>query len=155
NRENEPLLMKELIAGYWSYMYPRLPEVEVNKLRLALRPAKEMYAEIPTAKFGPVQFKAIRQKMIDAGNSINYIGHNLSAVKRMIAWGVENEMIPGEVHHRLQAVARLDAVRDGVKPEKEIEPVSDEHIEAILPHVGPPIRAMLMLQRCTGMRPGE
>jgi integrase len=155
NREGEPLLMKELIGGYWAFRTPRLPKVEVDKLRVALRPVREMYAELPAAKFGPVQFKAIRQRMIDAGDSINYIKTRLWTIKKMIAWGVENEMLPGDAHHKLQAVTRLDVARDGVKPEKIIQPVSDEHIEAILPHVGPPIRAMIQLQRCSGMRPSE
>jgi integrase len=102
-----------------------------------------------------MRFKAIRQRMIDAGNSINYIKAQLGVIKKMVAWAVESELIPGEVLHRLQAVAPPDVVRDGIKPEKIIEPVSDEHIQAILPHVNPTIRAMLELQRCSGMRPGE
>jgi integrase len=149
------LLMKEVVLGYWSDRTPRLPKEEIDKLRLALRWVRELYGELPAVDFTPMRFKAIRQKMIDAGNSINYIKAQLGVIKKMIAWAVESELIPGEVLHRLQAVAPPDVVRDGIKPEKIIEPVSDEHIQAILPHVGPSIRAMLELQRATGMRPGE
>jgi integrase len=153
--EGEPLLMKEVVLGYWAYRTPRLPQVEIDKLRLALRWVRELYGELPAVDFTPMRFKAIRQRMIDAGNSINYIKTQLWTIKKMIAWAVESELIPGEVLHRLQSVAPPDVVADGIKPEKIIEPVSDEHIQAVLPHVGPPIRAMLELQRCSGMRPGE
>jgi integrase len=149
------LLMKEVVLGYWSDRTPRLPQVEIDKLRLALRWVRELYGELPAVEFTPMRFKAIRQRMIDTGNSINYIKAQLGVIKKMIAWAVENELIPGEVLHRIQAVAPPDVVADGIKPEKIIEPVSDEHLRAVLPHVGPPIRAMIELQRCTGMRPGE
>jgi integrase len=42
-----------------------------------------------------------------------------------------------------------------VKASTKVKPVSEEHIQAILPHVSPTIRAMIELQTLTGARPGE
>jgi hypothetical protein len=42
-----------------------------------------------------------------------------------------------------------------VKPQKKVKPAPEEHIDAILPHLTPSVRAMVEVQRLTGMRPGE
>jgi hypothetical protein len=36
-----------------------------------------------------------------------------------------------------------------------MRPVPDEHVEAVLPLLTPPVRAMVQVQRLSGMRPGE
>ena len=43
----------------------------------------------------------------------------------------------------------------GVKAPREVKPVPEEVVRAVLPFVRPQIRAMLELQLCSGMRPGE
>jgi integrase len=154
-REDEPLLVKELIAGFWSDRSASLPEVERDKLRRALKPVRELFGDTKAADFGPVRFKAVRQKMVDDGLGIGTICGRLSAIRRMVAWGVENELLPGDALYKLQAVAGLRAGRDGVKPPKKVLPAADGDIDAILPYLSPTVRTMVELQRLTGMRPGE
>jgi integrase len=146
--------MKELIAGYHSYLVGTQPEID-DKIRLALKAVRELYGETPAAKFGPVAFKAIRLKMVESGLSITTIRDRMGVIRRMVAWGVENELLPADALQRIKAVSGLRAGRDGVKASRKVKPVAEEHIEAILPHVSPTIRAMIELQRLTGMRPGE
>jgi integrase len=147
--------MKELILGYYGHVVATMPDVEVDKVRTAMRPVREMYGETPAAKFGPVAFQAVRRKLIDDGLSISTIRDRMGIIKRMIGWGVANEMLSGDALHRLQAVPKLKTGRDGVKPSRKVKPVPDEHVEAILPHLQPTVRAMVELQRLTGMRPNE
>jgi integrase len=64
-------------------------------------------------------------------------------------------MCRGDAKHRLEAVEPLRDHHNGIKPPKKVLPVSDEDIQAVLPHVTPTIRAMIELQARTGMRPGE
>lgn len=149
------LLMKELIAGYYGHCVATLHELEVSKVELAVRPVREMYGDIPAAKFGPVAFQAVRQKMIDDSLGINTIRQRLGIIKRMVAWGVANEMLPGDAHYKLQAVSRLKSGQNGVKPAKKVKPAPPEDIEAILPVLNPVVRAMVQLQVLTGARPGE
>ena len=49
----------------------------------------------------------------------------------------------------------LKAERSDATAEPDVLPVVDKHVDAVLPHVSPQIRAMVELQRFTGMRPGE
>jgi integrase len=146
--------VKELVLGYHANLVGTLPAID-DKIRLALRAARELYGETPAAKFGPAAFKAIRLKMIESGLSITTIRDRMGVIRRMVAWGVENEMLPADALQRIQAVAGLRTGRDGVKPSRRVKPVSEADIQAILPHVSPTIRAMVELQALTGMRPGE
>jgi integrase len=125
------------------------------KVKLALKPVREMYGETNASAFGPIAFKAIRAKLVDAGLSITTIRDRMGIIRRMVGWGVEAELLPGDALHRLQAVAPLKASRDKVKPAKKVKPAPEEHIKAILPHLNPTVRAMVEIQALTGMRPGE
>ena len=149
------LLVKELALGFYGHTVATMPDVEVEKVKLALKPVRELYGDTPASKFGPVAFKAVRSKLIDAKLSISTIRDRMGTIKRMIAWGVENEMIPGDALHRLEAVSPLKAGRDGVKASKKIKPAPAEHVEAVLLHVNATIRAMIELQTFTGAGPGE
>jgi integrase len=148
------LLLKELILGYHSYLAPTLPEVEVDKLARALKPVRELFGNTKAAEFGPVRYKGVRAKMVDGGLCISTIKQRLGVIRRMIAWGVENEMLPGDALHKLEAVAPLKAGRDAKAPRKVL-PVPDGDIDAILPYLTATVRTMVELQRLTGMRPGE
>ena len=55
----------------------------------------------------------------------------------------------------LQAVAALRAGRTEARETGPVRPVSEECVNAILPHVTPQVRAMIELQQLTGMRPNE
>jgi hypothetical protein len=66
------LLVKELILGYHSHLAETSPDL-VDKVVQALRAVREMYGETEAAKFGPVAFKAIRLKMMEADLAITTI----------------------------------------------------------------------------------
>jgi integrase len=152
--EADAMLVKELILGYYGHLAPTLPEVEVDKLRRALKPVRELFGETRAAEFGPVRFKAVRAKLVADDLCTSTINQRLATVRRMIAWGVENEMLPGDALHKLEAVAPLKAGRDAKAP-KKVLPVSDADIDAVLPYLTPTVRTIVQLQRLTGMRPGE
>jgi integrase len=69
--------------------------------------------------------------------------------------GVENELVPPQVLHGLQAVAALRKGRTTAPESKPVKPVPDEHVDPILPLVARQVAAMIRLQRLAGMRPGE
>src|SRR5205823_992466 len=108
------------------------------------------------------------------------INQRIARIIRAFKFGVENEMIPADVHHALKAVPGLKRGRSAAKKSKSVKPVPDEHIEATLPywprqaggsggenpdpcrHIEATlpywprqVRAMIQLQRLTGMRNGE
>jgi integrase len=149
------MLVKELILGYYGHAVATRQEGEAEKIKAALRPVRDLYGETLAAKFGPVAFKAIRLRLIESGLCISTIRQRMCLIRRMVAWGVENEFLPSDSLERIKAVQGLRAGRDGVKPSRKVKPAPQSDIESLLPHLNPTIRAMVELQALTGMRPCE
>jgi integrase len=76
-------------------------------------------------------------------------------IKRMFKWGGAEEVIPAAVYHGLQAVEGLKKGRTAAREMRPIRPVAAEHVEAVLPLLTSPVRAMVQIQQLSGMRPGE
>jgi integrase len=73
----------------------------------------------------------------------------------IFGWGVENELVPETTWRALKAVKSLPQGYPGTFDNEEREPVSDDVIRRTLPFMPPTLRAMVIVQRLTGSRPGE
>ena len=106
------LAVSELMVAYWRhveayYVKDGMPTSEVETIRYALRPLRKLYGTTPAAEFGPAALKTVRQAMIEQGWCRGYINKQVIRVRRMFAWGVENELVPVAVHQALATVAGL------------------------------------------------
>jgi integrase len=161
--EDEPLTVNELIAAYVEghaskhYRKPTgEPTRQLQLVKLAMVPLRQLYGKAPAASFGPVALQAVRQRMIDKGTLCRLtINEHVSKVKRMFAWGVANEKIPSSVFHGLQAVKGLQAGRSEARDHPPVRPVPQAFIDATLPYCSPHVQAMIRVQLASGMRPGE
>jgi integrase len=193
------LTVNELILAYWRHAegYYRKngePTAQLHRVRLALRPVRELYGHTAAANFGPKALKAVREQMLQGpcghckgagrlpppkGKRLNrrsgnagpvcrrcrgagkrgwarkHINSCVGCVKRMFKWGVAEELIPPSVYQGLQAVEGLRKGRTAARETAPVRPVEEAHVEAVLPYLTRPVRAMVQLQQLTGMRPGE
>lgn len=155
------LQVVELIRAFWRHaqVYYRKADgsrsSEVKNFRDSLRPLKRLYANTPVAEFGPLKLKALREEMIRRGWCRTHINRQVARIKHVFKWGTENEMVPAEVFHALQAVGGLKAGRSEAKESKPVQPVPEDRVQAVLPYVSRQVRAMIELQLIAGMRPGE
>jgi integrase len=131
------------------------PTSQLERVRRSLKFVKELYGLKPATEFGPLALKAIRAKMVEAGWVRRHINHCIGCIKRCFKWAASEEIIPGSVPHALWSVEGLKRGRTTAKESKPVLPVEDAVVEATLPCLWPPVRAMVQLQRLTGMRPGE
>jgi hypothetical protein len=83
------------------------------------------------------------------------INHRIGRVVRMFKWGVSEELVPESVWRSLTTVRGLEKGRTDIRETEPIMPVAVEVVQATLPYLLPPVRAMAELQLSTGMRPGE
>jgi integrase len=154
------VLVKHAIAGYWRHaeVYYRKngkPTSELSVLKLAMRFLNELYGGVPAAEFGPLALKACREAMIGKGLCRTTINGYVSRIKQVFRWAVENELVPGNVHHALLAVRGLVRGRTLAKDREPVRPIDGGTMEAVLPHVARQVAAMIQLQWLTGMRPQE
>ena len=155
------LSVNELVLAYWRqhvgphYRKNGKPTSEVSCIGGALRFLKESYGLTAVSEFGPLRLKAVREKMIAAKITRRVVNGYVQRVRACFRWGVENELVPSSVFHGLQAVVGLKAGRSEARETDPVKPVPDAFVDAVLPFVRPQVKAMIELQRLTGMRPGE
>jgi integrase len=151
------LSVNELLLAYLRFAKECYapPSTELNHVKLSIRPLKALYGRAEAKAFGPLALKAVRDQMIAADLCRREINKRIGRIKRLFAWGVENEMIPPSVHHGLQAVKGLRAGRSRARESEPVKPVPDAFVDAVRPYVLPEIWAMIELQRLTAARPGE
>ena len=105
--------------------------------------------------FGPSKLKALRQRVVETGVVRTSAYKFAERIRRAFAWGVEEERCAVEFLQALQAIKGLRKGRTEAPEGKKVLPVPDAWVDAIRPHVGRRVWAMIELQRLTGMRPGE
>ena len=158
--ESHDFTVAELLLRYWNfaknyYRKDGKPTQEISALKTALRPLRELYGKQPARDFGPLSLEAVRRKMITSGWSRTGINRAVSRIRRVFKWGVSKELIPVSV---IQALATVDGLRKDrtEAPEgKPILPVEDEVVTATTEQLPETVGDMVLLQRLTGMRPGE
>ncbi|MGP0068794.1 MAG: tyrosine-type recombinase/integrase [Isosphaeraceae bacterium] len=150
----------ELILAYFRhvqayYVKDGQPTSEQDNIRQALRFIRQLYGTSPATEFGPMALKKVRQAMIDAGRSRKLINKDVNRIRQMFGWAVENELLPVAVSQALREVKGLRKGRSAARETAPVEPVSEEHMRAILPHLSPQVAAMIQLQHLCGARPQE
>lgn len=128
---------------------------EQSLIRSALRVLKDAYGLAPVSQFGPLALKVVRQRMVESKLCRRVVNKQIARVKGCFKWGTENELVPPSVFHGLQSVAGLKAGRSEARETDPVKPVPNAFVDAVLPFVSPQVKAMIELQRLTGMRPGE
>lgn len=143
--------------------YAKSPDVAPGKLgqyRRALRLLCDLYAETPAAEFGPRDLEAWRDDLCrrtrkdgSPAYSVTYVRELLAIVRRCWSWGVRRERVAPD---RLAALRTVPGPRPGqCRPAKVVHAADPAAVEAALPLLTPPVRAMVELQRLTGARPSE
>lgn len=124
-------------------------------IRIALRRLLKLYGELTAAEFSPQKLKLVREEFVRDGNCRSVVNANISRIRRMFRWAVENELTPVTTYQALAAVTGLRKGRSSAREPAPVLPVADAAVEAALPFLTAPVQAMVRLQRLTGCRPGE
>lgn len=85
------------------------------------------------------------------------INKQQAAVKRMLAWAAERDLMPESIWHALNSVRPLRRGEVGERPEhgKPRRAVTWAEVDRVAACCSPQVAAMLKLQALTSMRPGE
>jgi integrase len=154
--------VNELCARFWKHAQEYYPPDHEGKqaselvdFKYAIREFRGYAGDMLAREFGPLAFKALRERMIAKKWARPTINRQCGRVNRIIRWAVENELVPADRWEALRAVPGLSAGRTSAHEPEPIGPVDEEHYRAVLPTVTAQIRGLLELLKLTGMRPGE
>jgi integrase len=183
--DGAPLTVTELIARYWRfangyYVKDGRPTSETHAIKLALRFLRRLYGNTAACEFSPKKLKAVREamiaheitrkvkvtdeetgtvtvtrKVVRKGMARRCINKLVGRLKRLFAWGVEEELVPVAVHASLARVKGLKKGKSAARETARVRPVLEEHVQKVLAVVSPAVRAMIEVQRLTGCRPQD
>jgi integrase len=155
------ITVSELVLAYWKHArhyYGWLKEPRRGdkvSFKDALRVLRKLYGHTLAREFGPLALKTCRTRMISKDWARTYINSQVDRIRRMFRWAVEEELLPGCVYDNLAKVTSLRKGKCQARESAKVRPVSDETVDATLLFLQPVARAMVEIQRLTGMRPGE
>jgi integrase len=155
------LTVNELLLSYWRWAegYYRnehgQPGLELENVRAVLKPLRRLYGHTPAGTFGPLALRAIQEDLAKAGLSRGVVNARVNRVRRVFKWGVSYQLIPPAVYEGLRTVPGLQRGRCQAREAPPVQPAAAAHVNAALPFLPAPVRAMVQLQRLTGCRPGE
>lgn len=159
--DDQPLLLTTLLTRYMTFAkgYYRnregQPSSEIHALRVLVNGLADQYPDVLASEFGPLRLKAFRAHLVAKGNSRGYVNNQVYRIKRIFLWAVAEELLEPAVAQALQAVRGLRAGKCDAREGQRRTAVSEADFLATLPHVRPPVRAVLELLWWTGARPSE
>ncbi|QEG35163.1 tyrosine-type recombinase/integrase [Bythopirellula goksoeyrii] len=148
----------ELIADYLKFAkqyYGDTTRGTYQNMKRGMTPLKELYGRTEAAEFGVLQFKAIRQKLIDENLSRPYINERMRQIVAVFRWGASEGLIPAVVPQTLAIIPGLRKGRNGLREPAPVKPVDLAVVEQTLPFLSSVVSAMVKFQMHTGCRPGE
>ena len=151
----------ELAAQFWAHaqQYYRKPNGEptsaLHNFAAVLRHLKELYGRQRAADFGPLELKAVRERMIDTDWSRGVVNQGTGILRSIFKWAVDAGMVDVAVHTALSTVAPLKRGRCRARETEPRKPVPQAHVDAVRSHVSRQVQALIDLQLLTGARGGE
>jgi integrase len=155
------LTVNELLLRYWRWAEGHYQDAagnvsrELEGVALASRPLRQLYGHTPARDFGPLALRAVRAAMVKAGLCRGVVNNRVNRVRRVFKWAASFELVPPSVYEALRTVAGLQRGRSEAREADPVGPAREDHVNATLPHLPAPVRAMAELQLLTGMRAGE
>jgi integrase len=131
------------------------PTSEVGIFRQMLRRLRRLYGPTPAGAFDNLQLERFRDSLVHAGLARQRINKDIVRVRALFRWAAAKKLILASVPQSLSLVTGLKAGRTDARETDPVTPVPDELVAAVLPYLPRQVRAMVALQRATGMRPGE
>jgi len=157
----EVLSIDEIILAYLRHAqaYYRRDDgsqtTEYDEIKRSLAVLRKPFGPTAAVKFGPLNLEAVRERMIAAQWCRKLINKRIGRIRRMFRWAASRQLLPAETFGALRLLEGLKQGRTGARESNTIKPVGPPLVAATLPYLGRHLRAMVELQRHTGMRPGE
>ncbi len=158
---NDRPTINELILGYLKHVERHYrPNHGRNKEAGCVSDALDVvqacgFGREPADAFRPRDLKKVREAMIAKEWSRGYINHQSIRIKRMFAFAVEEDLVPGSVYHAMLEIKGLRKGTPGVREARKVKPVPVEHVKPVLKKAQAMLKAMLLFAWHTGARPGE
>ncbi len=124
-------------------------------VKAAFIPMVKLFRDTAIMDFGPKRFKEVREVFIARKMVRREINRRMHWIRNGVRWAVAEELIPGEVLHRLVAVDILRRDEAAVPEPTKVQPVDEDLVMKTIAHALPEVAAMARIQLLTAARSGE
>jgi len=100
-------------------------------------------------------FLFLQDKFVEHGVSRKYCNDLMKFVRAMLKWGTIRKLVPYQVYGEAKLISALKKGKTRAREKPDRKPVADGVVRRTLPFMSPTVRAMVQVQRLTGMRPSE
>lgn len=161
---DQGMTVAELIAEYWRWASSYYNKRYADPLKVVLRLLRRYFGHTPASAFGPKKLRMLRETMIHGDPtsdpprkpwSRRTINLAVGRIRHLFKWAASHELVPVSVYQSLCTVEPLRRGRSAARETEPVRPVPEELLQATLPHLSRPVRALVELQLLTGARPGE
>src|SRR5262245_2636227 len=149
--------LEGVIARFWDQHavdYYRGKQ-ELVSFRHALRPLRELFADLPAADFRAFHLQDAMKHMVGYGWCRATVNRMAVRIKTFAQWAETRGLLPAGTFAALRAVKGLAVGQYGVPESEGLLPVPEPDIEATLRCLGRVPRAAVELLLLTGARPAE
>jgi integrase len=156
--EGSSTTIAELAAAFLDHTKPITNKQNYNHYRIVAADfLLKLYGDkIPADNFKPRCLKLVRDEIILSRRFCRTMVNDYT--RRIVAlfeWGVSEELVLETTHRALKTIKALPEGYPDTFENPAREHVPDEVIKRTLPFMLPTLRAMVIVQRLTGCRPGE
>lgn len=174
----EQLVISQCLADYLTgakTYYGTAANSEYPKIVYAMRVVRALYATLPAADFGSMQYKACREKFASEPvvrtppkkkakskpstaprlRTRQYVNSQVKRILRFFKWLAAEGKIPAANFESMKLIAGLKAGKCKLPEAKRVLPVDDAVVVATIPHLPPIVADMVRFQRLVGCRPSE
>ncbi|MCW5769703.1 MAG: site-specific integrase [Phycisphaeraceae bacterium] len=149
---------------HWREVKDTVSSKRANAIKVTLRLLRELDGSTAMKDYGPNRLRLLRERMRsgDAESdpprepwSRRTTNERVRIVQAFFRWAVAREMVHESVARALEMVDPLKRRRGEADDRRPVLPVTQDLIDATLPHCSRQVRALIELQLLTGARPGE
>lgn len=116
---------------------------------------RELYAHTPTDQFLAPQLETVQAELVRLGLARSEVNRRTKWVRKMFRWGVRQGLVPAHIAAVLAEVEMLRPGQSAAPDRPPVRPADPAAVEATLPYLSAPLRAVVQLLRLTGARPSE
>ena len=132
-----------------------LPTSTAANAILDVRLFRELYGNAAVAELTHADMLQLRDALVRSGIARHTVNARLWRVKYMLAWALDEAIIPATVKAELTQVKGVKRGRSAAPERQPVRPVDDATVSATVEHMTPNTADMVRVHRLTGMRPCE
>jgi integrase len=130
-------------------------ESKYHEYAMVVSRVSDIYGKTAAEDFGPLQFKAIRKKLVDNDLSRNYVNVQMKRLVRIFKWAAGEGLISPTIPQTLSMIEGLRKGRTEARETEAVKPVAPDQVDAVLANLPPMVADIVRVQRLTGTRPAE